>query len=115
MRQPVSKCISAVRRPLHSLSLPATDLRGRHPFCMKSHARLRAVNSRRPTAAPPRGKVEEQCRREERAHKATAYRRVAGSLPAIVKLWRARWDEFAPSLAFPPEVRRVIYTTNLSR
>ncbi|MGN6173741.1 MAG: IS256 family transposase [Streptosporangiaceae bacterium] len=33
--------------------------------------------------------------------------------PAIVKLWRAHWNEFTPFLAFPPEVRRVIYTTNL--
>jgi transposase-like protein len=33
--------------------------------------------------------------------------------PAIVKLWRAHWAEFTPFLAFPPEVRRVIYTTNL--
>jgi putative transposase len=33
--------------------------------------------------------------------------------PAIVKLWRAHWQEFTPFLAFPPEVRRVIYTTNL--
>ena len=33
--------------------------------------------------------------------------------PAIVKLWRAHWQEFIPFLAFPPEVRRVIYTTNL--
>jgi hypothetical protein len=33
--------------------------------------------------------------------------------PAIVKVWRAHWEQFAPFLAFPPEVRRVIYTTNL--
>jgi putative transposase len=33
--------------------------------------------------------------------------------PAIVRLWRAHWAEFVPFLAFPPEVRRVIYTTNL--
>lgn len=33
--------------------------------------------------------------------------------PAIIKLWRAHWSEFTPFLAFPPEVRRVIYTTNL--
>jgi transposase-like protein len=32
--------------------------------------------------------------------------------PAIVGLWRAHWAEFVPFLAFPPEVRRVIYTTN---
>ncbi len=33
--------------------------------------------------------------------------------PAIIRLWRAHWEEFTPFLAFPPEVRRVIYTTNL--
>jgi putative transposase len=33
--------------------------------------------------------------------------------PAIVRLWRAHWAEFIPFLVFPPEVRRVIYTTNL--
>jgi putative transposase len=32
--------------------------------------------------------------------------------PAIVKVWRAHWQEFIPFLAFPPEVRRVIYTTD---
>jgi transposase-like protein len=32
--------------------------------------------------------------------------------PAIVKLWRSHWTEFVPFLAFPPEVRRVVYTTN---
>src|SRR5437763_9208891 len=36
-----------------------------------------------------------------------------GRYPAIVRLWRAHWAEFVPFLAFPPEVRRVIYTTNL--
>jgi putative transposase len=33
--------------------------------------------------------------------------------PTIVNLWRAHWAEFVPFLAFPPEVRRVVYTTNL--
>jgi putative transposase len=33
--------------------------------------------------------------------------------PAIVRLWRTHWEQFTPFLAFPPEVRRVIYTTNL--
>ena len=36
-----------------------------------------------------------------------------GRYPAITRLWRAHWAEFTPFLAFPPEVRRVIYTTNL--
>jgi transposase-like protein len=39
--------------------------------------------------------------------------RWGGRYPAIVRLWRAHWAEFVPFLAFPPEVRRVIYTTNL--
>ena len=30
-----------------------------------------------------------------------------------MKVWRSHWAEFMPFLAFPPEVRRVIYTTNL--
>src|SRR5215475_10263496 len=33
--------------------------------------------------------------------------------PAIVRLWRTHWAQFTPFLAFPPEVRRVVYTTNL--
>ena len=32
--------------------------------------------------------------------------------PAIVKLWRSRWDEIVPFLAYPAEVRRILYTTN---
>lgn len=33
--------------------------------------------------------------------------------PAIPKLWRARWTEVVPFLAYPPEVRRMLYTTNV--
>lgn len=33
--------------------------------------------------------------------------------PAIVKLWRDQWETFIPFLAFPAEVRRVVYTTNM--
>jgi putative transposase len=32
--------------------------------------------------------------------------------PAIVRLWRAHWEQFTPFLAFPPEVRQVICSTN---
>lgn len=32
--------------------------------------------------------------------------------PAIVGLWRGNWERFTPFLAFPPEIRRIIYTTN---
>jgi transposase-like protein len=33
--------------------------------------------------------------------------------PAIVKLWRDAWEEFTPFLDYPPEIRRVVYTTNM--
>lgn len=32
--------------------------------------------------------------------------------PAIVSMWRTRWTEVIPFLAYPREVRRVLYTTN---
>jgi putative transposase len=32
--------------------------------------------------------------------------------PVIVKLWRSAWEQFTPFLAFPPEIRRIVYTTN---
>jgi putative transposase len=32
--------------------------------------------------------------------------------PAIIRLWRSLWEHFTPFLAFPPEIRKVIYTTN---
>jgi putative transposase len=32
--------------------------------------------------------------------------------PAAVMTWRTAWDRFIPFLAFPPELRKIIYTTN---
>jgi putative transposase len=34
--------------------------------------------------------------------------------PAAVATWRNAWERFIPFLEFPPEVRRIIYTTNSS-
>jgi putative transposase len=33
--------------------------------------------------------------------------------PAIINLWRNSWDVFVPFLDYPPEIRRVVYTTNM--
>lgn len=33
--------------------------------------------------------------------------------PGIIKLWRSNWERFSPFLAYPPEIRKIIYTTNL--
>ena len=32
--------------------------------------------------------------------------------PTVAGAWRRAWDRVIPFFAFPPEVRRVIYTTN---
>ena len=31
---------------------------------------------------------------------------------AVAQLWRQRWNEITPFLSLPPEVRRILYTTN---
>jgi putative transposase len=33
--------------------------------------------------------------------------------PAIEKSWRAAWEQVIPFFAFPPEIRKVLYTTNM--
>ena len=32
--------------------------------------------------------------------------------PAAVMTWQAAWQRFIPFLAFPPELRKIVYTTN---
>lgn len=32
--------------------------------------------------------------------------------PAMIRSWENAWDEFVPFFDFPPELRRVVYTTN---
>jgi transposase-like protein len=34
------------------------------------------------------------------------------SYRAVVRLWRSNWDNIIPFFQFPPEIRKVIYTTN---
>ncbi|XAN09379.1 transposase [Ammonicoccus fulvus] len=35
-----------------------------------------------------------------------------GTYPAMIAMWRRMWSEFVPFLDFPPEIRKLIYTTN---
>ena len=37
---------------------------------------------------------------------------IGARYPAIVALWRRRWEQFTPFLEFPAELRRVVYTTD---
>lgn len=39
--------------------------------------------------------------------------RYSDRFPAIGRLWRDAWDRFVPMLDYPPEIRRVLYTTNM--
>jgi len=32
--------------------------------------------------------------------------------PGAINVWRARWSEVVPFLDYPPELRRILYTTN---
>jgi putative transposase len=38
---------------------------------------------------------------------------VGQKYPAVVRLWRNAWEVFVPFLAFPVEIRRVVYTTDV--
>jgi transposase-like protein len=33
--------------------------------------------------------------------------------PGAIEVWRNAWNEFIPFLEYPPELRRIVYTTNL--
>ncbi len=32
--------------------------------------------------------------------------------PGIVRTWRSAWEQFTPFLRFPPEIRKIVYTTD---
>jgi transposase-like protein len=32
--------------------------------------------------------------------------------PGVIDVWRHAWNEFIPFLEYPPELRKVVYTTN---
>jgi putative transposase len=35
-----------------------------------------------------------------------------GLYPAMINAWQSSWEEFVPFLAFPSELRKIVYTTN---
>ncbi|TCP47207.1 mutator family transposase, partial [Tamaricihabitans halophyticus] len=32
--------------------------------------------------------------------------------PAMIRMWRTNWENFTPFLEFPPDIRKLVYTTN---
>jgi putative transposase len=41
-----------------------------------------------------------------------AAKQLDGEYPSVVRTFRARWTDFVPFLTYPPELRRMLYTTN---
>ena len=39
--------------------------------------------------------------------------RWSAKYPAVGRTWRSRWNEVIPFLAYPKEIRKIIYTTNV--
>jgi len=35
-----------------------------------------------------------------------------GKFPTIAQVWRRNWERIVPFFAYPPQIRRVMYTTN---
>jgi len=48
----------------------------------------------------------------EQALETFAGSEVGRRCPAVVDVWRRAWNEFIPFLDYPPELRRIVYTTN---
>lgn len=50
---------------------------------------------------------------DEAAHELDAFEAEWGTrYRAVVRLWRGNWDNIIPFFQFPPEIRKVVYTTN---
>lgn len=50
---------------------------------------------------------------DEAAHELDAFEAEWGNrYRAVVRLWRGNWDNIIPFFQFPPEIRKVVYTTN---
>ncbi|MEV6994413.1 transposase [Streptomyces sp. NPDC093228] len=49
----------------------------------------------------------------ERALQELAASELGQRYPAVLRTWQAAWSEFTPYLAFPPAIRKVVYSTNL--
>jgi len=49
---------------------------------------------------------------DEAERELSAFENKWGKYPAVARLWRDNWQRVIPFFVFPPEVRKVVYTTN---
>lgn len=77
-------------------------------------ASLRYVSSRNLKAvAAALKRIYQSVSAEDAAAELDAFEATWGSqYRAVVRIWRGHWDNIIPFFQFPPEIRKVIYTTN---
>ena len=62
---------------------------------------------------PRRGRHPDRRHRRPQGHAPSRRRPWGQGFPTVVSAWRRAWDRVIPFFAFPPAVRRVIYTANV--
>lgn len=92
---------------------PRTTLQTCIVHLMRNSLDLASYKDRRPLAAAIRpiytAATEEAARAELQSFEDGPWGR---KFPTITAAWRRAWDRITPFFAFPPEIRRLIYTTN---
>jgi putative transposase len=79
---------------------------------IRASLRYVADRDRKPVVTALREVYSADCEATARQAFAAFEQRWGPKYPPIVKLWSSRWDEVVPFLAFPPQIRRILYTTN---
>jgi len=69
-------------------------------------------NKRKEVAADLRGIYTSATVDEAEQHLAAFEEKWNNAYPSIAKSWRNNWERVIPFFAFPPEIRKIIYTTN---
>ena len=66
---------------------------------------------------PPAGKQADRSGSRQKARSESSQTRPGQGTPismsGVIRIWRQAWEEFTPFLRFPPELRKVVYTTNV--
>lgn len=71
-----------------------------------------AFNDRRPLVNELRAVYSAENEKAASAQLDAFHKTWGAKYPTIARMWRARWSEVVPFLAYPKEVRKMLYTTN---
>lgn len=98
--------LGATTRPALGLAIPVMVARRKR--CRPRTGRSRSACPVTGTASTSRG----SCQNAPVAQFAEFETEWGDRYPAIIRLWHSSWGQFTPFLAFPPEIQKIIYTTN---